>query len=127
LAIAALAIVGVLGIRPAATRPGEIDWNPSDVAIVARAATAIERDLPAGPVTIQVALASRAPPSLGQFFLVTWSTEGVAFRLEADGWRPGVSGDSASYTGLTIPPKAQWPRFLITLRGTRVASVARVH
>ena len=128
LAVAALAIVGVLGIRPAVTRPGEIDWNPSDVALVARAATAIERAVPVGPVGIQVALATPAPPSLRLFFffLVTWSTEGVAFRLEADGWRPGVSADAASYTGLAIPPDAHWPSFLITLRGARVASVAKV-
>jgi len=121
LALAALAVVGVLGIGPAATRPGEIDWNARDVALVARAATAIERAIPRGPVAIEV-----GPVFLSDFFLAAWSTEAVAYRLESDGWRPGVSGPAESYTELPIPAGARWPSFQITIKGTHVVSVRRV-
>jgi hypothetical protein len=121
LAVAALAVVGVLGIRPAATRPIEVDWNPQDVALVARAATAIERATPAGPVVVTV-----GPNTEPTFFLVAWSTEAIAYRLESDGWQPGVTGPAENYTQLAVPTGARWPSFQVTLRGTAVASVRRV-
>ncbi len=121
LVFAALALVGVVGIGPAATRPGEIDWNGRDVALVAYAATAIERLDRPGPVSLRI-----GPGFKANFFLIAWSTEAVAYRLEANGWHPGVTGPAEYYTGLAIPSDARWPRFQVTLRGTRVASVTRV-
>jgi len=110
-----LPIVAVIGLRPIASHPDEVDWSPADVALVARAATAIERAVAPGPVSI-VVLSS-------DFFLGTWSTEGIAYRLETDGWRPGTSGDPAVYTGLAPPPRPPAPAFVIRLHGTSVASV----
>ena len=121
LVFAALVLVGVFGIGPAATRPGEVDWNASDVALVARAATAIERADRPGPVSFQI-----GPGFKANFFLIAWSTEAVAYRLESDGWRPGVTGPAEYYTGLAVPGGARWPNFQVTLRGTRVVSVTRV-
>jgi hypothetical protein len=60
------------------------------------------------------------------FFLGAWAAEGVAFRLEVDGWQPGVEGVAATYTGLAIPPRARWPRVRVTLRETTVVSVVRI-
>jgi hypothetical protein len=78
--VVALIVVGVLGVGPAATRPGEIAWNARDLALVARAATATERVERAGPVAIRV-----GPPVKSDYYLVTGWTAGVVYRLEADG------------------------------------------
>jgi len=121
LVVAALVLVGLAGLRPAATRPTEVDWSASDVALVAQAATAIERAVPSGPVTFEI-----GPGFKANFFLVAWATEALAYRLESDGWRPGVIGPAEYYTGLAVPPGAQWPSFQVTLQGTRVVSVTRV-
>ena len=58
--VVALIVVGVIGVGPAATRPGEIAWNARDLALVARAATAVERVERAGPVAIRAGPPSRA-------------------------------------------------------------------
>jgi hypothetical protein len=121
LVVAALVLVGVLGLGPAATRPAEVDWNQSDVALVAQAATAIERTDRPGPVSVQI-----GPGSKATFFLIAWATEALAYRLESDGWRPGVTGPAEYYTGLAVPAGARWPSYQVTLRGTRVVSVTRV-
>jgi hypothetical protein len=119
--VAALFVVGVVGIGPAATRPGEIAWNSSDVALVARAATAIEHLERSGPVAIEV-----GAPVKSDYYLVTGWAAGVVYRLEADGWRPGVGGTTGYYTGLTIPSGVRWPTILMALRGARAVSVVKV-
>jgi hypothetical protein len=119
--VAALIVVGVLGVGPAATRPGEIAWNSTDLALVARAATAIEHLERSGPVAMRV-----GAPVKSDYYLVTGWTAGVVYRLEADGWRPGVGGSAGYYTGLTIPPGVRWPTVLMALRGPRAVSVVKV-
>jgi len=119
--VAALIVVGVLGVGPAATRPGEIAWNSTDLALVARAATAIEHLERSGPVAIRV-----GTPVKSDYYLVTGWTAGVVYCLEADGWRPGVGGPAGHYTGLTIPPGVRWPTILMAVRRPRAVSVVKV-
>jgi hypothetical protein len=114
--VAALIVVGVLGIGPA-----EIAWNARDLGLVARAATAIEHLDRSGPVAIRV-----GPSVKSDYYLVTGWAAGVVYRLEADGWRPGVGGPAGYYTGLTIPPGVRWPTVLMALRGFRAVSVVKV-
>ena len=119
--VAALIVVGVLGVRPAATKPGEIAWNSTDLALVERAATAVEHLERSGPVAIEV-----GPPVKSDYYLVTGWTAGVVFRLEADGWRPGVGGPAGYYTGLSTPSGDHWPTVLMALSGPREVSVVKV-
>ena len=97
-----------------------MDWNTADVALVARAATAVERAVPRGPVAVTVV--TRGPA----FYLATWSAEALGLRLESTG------GDLASTVwppptpGLTEPPGERWPGVVVSLDGTQVLSVVRV-
>ncbi len=85
--VAGLAIVAGFGIPPVASRPREINWNGSDVALTARVATGVEQVVARGPVAVTI-----GPLSRQDFLFLTWVDEAVGFRLEADGWDPGLSG-----------------------------------
>ena len=119
--LAVLAVIGFLGIRPAATNPSDTYFMPQAAARDARAALAIERLVKPGRVAIVVATRSRDE------FLGPGTAEAVAYRLKIDGWHPGLAGPLGFSSGLTIPPRERWPTFLITLTGSRGASVIRVH
>jgi hypothetical protein len=118
-ALTALVVLGVIGLRPAATGTGGIDWSAAQVALTARAASAVEREVPRGPVALSVK-ASEVDP-----LAVTWPAEAIAFRLETDGWHPGLSGVAVSYTGLAVAPHGGWPSVRVRIRGTRLVSVTR--
>jgi hypothetical protein len=118
-ALTALVVLGVIGLGPAATRTGGIDWSAGGVAVTARAASAIEREVPRGPVALSVKVSQVDP------LAVTWPAEAIAFRLETDGWQPGLFGVAVSYTGLAVPPHGGWPGVRVRIRGTRLVSVTR--
>jgi hypothetical protein len=118
--LAVLAVVGSLGIRPAATNPSDTYFMPQMAARDARAALAIEYLVKPGRVAIVVATRSRDE------FLAPGTAEGVAYRLKVDGWRPGLSSPLGFSSGFTIPPRQQWPTILITLTGSSGLSVNRV-
>ncbi len=117
LALAAVIGVGVLGIQPAAAHPVKQEWSTADVRLVDQVATAIEDQVPPGPVSVLVLSSS--------FSEGTWATEGIAYRLESDGWQVGTSGPPATYTGLTLPRSTPAPSFVLRLNGTAVASLTR--
>ena len=52
-------------------------------------------------------------------------SQAIAFRLETDGWQPGLFGVAVSYTGLAVPPHGGWPGVRVRIRGTRLVSVTR--
>ncbi len=117
LALGAVIGVGVLGLGPAASHPVRVEWNRADVRLVDTVTTAIEDQVPPGAVSILV---------LSQgFFEGTWATEGIAYRLETDGWSVGTSGAAATYTGLTLPPGSHAPSFVVRLEGTAIESLTR--
>jgi len=111
-----LLVLGTLEVRAAGTDPPKVEWSSADVAVVARAAGAIEQAIPPGPVSV-VAVGT-------DFYTSTWSEEGVVFRLEYDGWIPGTQGAAALYLGLHAPKGA--PTYVVTMRGARVTSVRRL-
>ena len=118
--LAVLAVIGFLGLKPAATDPSDIYFMPQMAARDARAAFAIEQLVKPGRVAIVVATRSR------DGFLAPGTAEGVAYRLKVDGWRPGLRSPLGFSSGFTIPPRQHWPTFLITLTGSRGLSVTRV-
>jgi hypothetical protein len=118
--LAVLAVVGFLGIRPAATNPSDTYFMPQMAARDARAALAIEHLVKPGRVAIVVATRS------GDGFLAPGTAEGVAYRLKVDGWRPGLASPLGFSSGFTIPPRQHWPTMLITLTGGSGLSVTRV-
>jgi hypothetical protein len=124
LTVAALALVvsvAALGIQSVIARPFDGFWKPQFVARDSRAAEAIERTVPRGPVAIEVG------PASYDFFVMSGSAQGVAYRLQADGWQPGLTAFPASAaSGLAIPKDAHWPRVLVTLIGHKGFSVTRV-
>ncbi len=115
-ALVAVLVVWGLGLEPAAEHPAKVGWTTAEVRLVSDAATSIEDRVAPGPVSIVVLTTN--------FYLGTWATEGIAYRLESDGWVAGTSGDPATYTGLTVP-RGKGASFLIRLQGTNFISLAR--
>jgi hypothetical protein len=124
LTVAALALVlsvAALGVQSAIARPMNGFWNPQRVARDNRAAEAIERIVPRGPVAIEVG------PVSYNFYVMSGSAEGMAYRLQTDGWQPGlVAFPASAASGLAIPKHAHWPRVRVTLTGPQGFSVARI-
>ena len=118
--VAFLVLIGYLAIEPAITRPYLTSFVPQVAARDDRAALAIERIVRPGPVAIMVRIRSR------DVFLAPGSAEAVAYRLKTDGWQPGLRSLLGSSTGFTLPTRARWPTFLITMKGNRGFSVTRV-
>ena len=75
----------------------------------------IEHAARPGPVAIRVVDHSTDE------FLGLWITEGVAWKLESDGWSPGVYSLDRAFTGLT--PAHRSPAFVVTLDGESLVSV----
>ncbi len=67
----------------------------------------IERAEPRGPVTLKV-----SSPLKG-YYVANALTEGIAWRLQADGWRPGLVDVQRAYTGLDPQPGA--PEYIVTV------------
>ncbi len=92
-------------------------WGPSETTTIDNLAAAIEHTVPRGAVLVSI----KADPA--DEFTALWESEGVAYRLQMDGWTPGLIGTGEAFTGLS--PVRHAPRLFITLDGSKVASVAR--
>jgi hypothetical protein len=109
-----LAALGAVGLAAAADDP-PVGWSPHAVAAADRAAGAVERAVPPGPVTVAV---------LGDgFYASTWTAESLVYQLKVAGWQPGTTGPAATYTGLAARPGA--PRVVVWLHPTGLVSVRR--
>jgi hypothetical protein len=120
-AFALVVVIAAVGIQAAVVRPIDDNWTPQEVVRDNQAAEAIERVVPRGPVAIEV-----GPASL-DFFLKSGSAQLVAYRLQTDGWQPGLTiypGSAAS--GLVIPHLSRWPTVLVTMTGRRGFTVAKI-
>ena len=113
--LAAFVAVGTLDIDSAGASRMRSGWTSADVALVDRATAVIEHDVPAGGVWIVVA----GP----DFYTRTWTEEGIAYRLEAQGWLPGTIGPPLNYTGLHAPSGA--PTYVVAISGTSLVGVTR--
>ena len=49
--------------------------------------------------------------------------EGVAWRLESDGWTPVLADNLAVYTGTPVPTDTTVPAVSVDIRGTRILSI----
>jgi len=95
-----------------------VSWDAVDAASVINIARAVERVAPEGPVALTVV---NGPKSL---LSGIWISEGVAWKLESDGWAPGVNPIESNYTGLVIPKGTVYRLVTVTMDGTRVVSVS---
>jgi hypothetical protein len=127
-AAGAAAVVAVLLVAFAAIWPFR-DISQTDpiyaneralYAAVRQTAKGIEHTVPPGPVVFAFhSQDGKGFPAYSSFLI----TEGVAWQLEADGWRPGLFGFVAIYTGLT--PSVRAASVIVTFRGLRPVSFTR--
>ncbi len=121
-ALAAVLMVGFAAVWPyrsgrtSATSTAE----EAQFTTIREASRAIERRIPPGPVV--VGFHEEGGNILSGYGALDIS-EGVAWQLEADGWRPGLFGVEAAYTGLT--PSLGAATAIVGLNGMEVVSVVR--
>jgi hypothetical protein len=120
-AISVVAIVGSVGVASLRTfvpNPTYVAVDSTGLSSVKEITKHIERSVPPGPVAIRVTVIDIADlSSLGL-------DEGVAWQLEADGWKPGLYSVEREYTGLVASPKS--PAFLVAVDREKVISIRRV-
>ena len=121
-AIAAVLAVGFAAAPPYLTGSANATSTAEEAQFttIREASRAIERRIPPGPVV--VAFHEERGKSLSGYGAGDIS-EGVAWQLEADGWRPGLFGVEAAYTGLT--PSLGAATAIVGLNGMEVVSVVR--
>jgi hypothetical protein len=121
-ALVLIVVMAAAGIQSAVARPATAYWAPQEMVLDNQAAQAIERVVPRGPVAIEV-----GPPSLN-YWVTSGSAQLVAYRLQTDGWQPGliIYPESVS-SGLVIPRHSQWPLVLVSLTGRQGFAVTKIH
>ena len=123
-AIALVASVGLLGIsHTLTTEPTDhgAGWSHSENASIDAAASAIEADLPKkGPIYVYL---STGPGGYAHFLESLHITEGVAWRLQVDGWKPALSENLAVYTGTPVAAHQTTPAASVDMRGATVRSI----
>lgn len=119
LAIVLVAMAGVLEVRTFTPTKLSDGWDPAGAKATQAITSAIERVVRRGPVIYSI-----VQPAT-DYFTAVWTTEGVAWRLKAGGWQPGLFGVGAIYTGLTPAPRSTFVK--VHYDRTRVTSVERAH
>jgi hypothetical protein len=121
-AVATLLTVGVAAVWPyrSGTASTTSTTEEARYTTIREASRAIERRIRPGPVVVAFHEERGNVLSGYDAFIIS---EGVAWQLEAAGWRPGLFGTEAVYTGLTPSPRAATA--IVGLNGLRVVSVVR--
>jgi len=112
-----VALAGVTSLASFVPSESTVGADETGMALVGTLATQIEHRTPEGPVALELSVRTQdvfVPFELGQ---------GLAWRLEADGWSPGLYGVVRTFTGLV--PSSRSPAYLVTLDGERLVSVTR--
>jgi hypothetical protein len=121
-AIGVVAIVGFVGLASLRTfvpSQGNVGLSSAGFSSVIQVARHIERTVAPGPVVVRVS----APDADG--FSALAIAEGVAWQLEADGWKPGLDSVERLYTGLV--PSANASVFVVAVDQERVVSIQRTN
>ena len=116
-----ITVIGVLGLTAFQPADSTVGWNQSDVKIVDHVVKAVERYPRNNVVMVSV---NRYPSE--DFFaggLAGLWVEGIAWQLEADGWRPRLRGFGALYTGLGVSRGTHVTNIVVNVHGTDVVSV----
>jgi hypothetical protein len=117
--VAVFALAGLTSLATFVPNTGTVGADEAGMTLVGTVATQIEHRTPKGPVAISVSVRT------SDVFSNLWMTEGVAWRLEADGWTPGLYGVTRSFTGLVPAPSS--PAYVVTVADERLVSVAPAH
>jgi hypothetical protein len=121
LVVLALATIGGaiphLAHGPAA---GSVIWSSTETSQIVNVTNAVEGATHPGPVAF-VVLSHFALP-----YAEPGIEEGVAWRLEADGWHPGLFSFEQTFTGLVLPDHSEFQFVTVLLNGTHVESAHTV-
>jgi hypothetical protein len=117
--VAIIGFVGVASLRTFVPSEANVGLDSAGFSSVKEIAKHIERSVPPGPVVIRVTALH------ADDFYVFDIEEGVAWQLEADGWKPGLySSGEQQWTGLVPSPNSS--AFFVTVDPQRVVSIRRV-
>jgi hypothetical protein len=115
-ATVAVILVGVLGLSGIA-RDGQLAVPHKTVSQAGPIALSIERLVPPGPVEVEFRSSNVSPYG---------AVLGAVWRLEADGWSPGLrSVLAAQETGLWADRLGRWPTVIVSFEGDSLASTVR--
>jgi hypothetical protein len=108
-----LAIVGVEALLTQVPAARNLSLNVrTDRSLNQAVDRAVERELPPGPVVVEVQ-PSNFGPTHGFYAVDYW---GIASGLLSRGWQPGLNESFfGSATGLTAPPNSHWPVVRVTV------------
>src|SRR5450759_11639 len=117
--VAIIGFVGVASLRTFVPSEAHVGLDSAGFSSVKEIAKHIERSVPPGPVVIRVTALH------ADDFYVFDIEEGVAWQLEADGWKPGLySSGEQQWTGPVPSPNSS--AFFVTVDPQRVVSIRRV-
>jgi len=117
--VAIIGFVGVASLRTFVPSEANVGLDSAGFSSVKEIAKHIERSVPPGPVVIRVTALH------ADDFYVFDIEEGVAWQLEADGWKRGLySSGEQQWTGLVPSPNSS--AFFVTVDPQRVVSIRRV-
>ena len=110
-------LVGATDLSPVGAQ-GSVGLDAGAVRAIGQIATQVQDSARPGPVALTFNISG------GGYFSILVISEGVAWKLESDGWKPGLYNIERVYTGLD--PVATSKAFLITVRDDEVVSVHQI-
>jgi len=125
-AMTALVILGLATIGAAiphltqAPAAGSVIWSSTEISQIVNVTNAIERETHPEPVAFIVVSHFTSP------YAEMRIEEGIAWRLEAAGWHPGLFSIEQTFTGLALPAHSKFQFAIVRLNGSHVESVHTV-
>jgi hypothetical protein len=113
--VAVLTLAGLTSLASFLPDASTVGADETGMAAVESIATQIEHRTPKGQVAFELSVGTT------DVFTPFELSQGVAWRLKADGWKPGLYGVERSFTGLV--PSRRSPAYLVTLDGERLISI----
>lgn len=110
-------LLGATGLSPVGAQ-GSVALDASAVRSIGQIAADVQKSNRPGPVALTFNVSG------GGYFSILVISEGVAWRLESDGWDPGLYRIEQLYTGLY--PVAKSAAFLVTVRDDKLVSVRQI-
>ncbi len=99
---------------------GSVTWNSTETSQIVNVTNAVEAATHPGPVAFVLS------PHFASPFAEAEVEEGIAWRLEADGWHPGLFSIEQTSTGLALPDHSKFQFVTVLLNRSHVESVHTV-
>ncbi len=114
--VALFGLLGATSLSPVGAQ-GSVGLDASAVRSIGQIAADVQKSTRPGPVALTFNVSG------GGYFSILVISEGVAWKLESDGWDPGLYGIEQVYT--TLHPVPRSAAFLVTVRDDELVSVRR--